>query len=302
MLTFPNIDPVALQVGPIAIHWYGLMYLGGFTGGYYLAMKRAMKPNSGWTQENVSDMIFYGAMGVILGARFGYVFFYNFAKFLDDPIMLFKVWEGGMSFHGGMLGVALAMLLYSIKVKKHFFDIMDFGAPIVPIGLGLGRIGNFIGGELWGRTTEVPWGMVFPGAGELARHPSQLYQFSLEGVALFCILWIFSRKPRPRRVVMGMFLIWYGIFRCVVELFRQPDAHLGYIAFDWLTMGQLLSLPMIFGGLAFVIYGYRVNVFAPTTVSASSVVPGSSINAEEAQEKSTNKAKKNSKKSKKKKR
>ncbi|MBV1884398.1 MAG: prolipoprotein diacylglyceryl transferase [Pseudomonadales bacterium] len=274
MLTFPNIDPVALQLGPIAIHWYGLMYLGGFTGGYYLSMKRALKPNSGWTQNQVSDMIFYGAMGVILGARIGYILFYNFSAFLDNPIILFKVWEGGMSFHGGMLGVALAMLLYSYKVKKHFFDIMDFGAPIVPIGLGLGRIGNFIGGELWGRTTDVPWGMIFPGGGDLPRHPSQLYQFALEGVVLFTILWLFSMKPRPRRAVMGMFLIWYGIFRCVVEFVRQPDAHIGFVALDWLTMGQLLSIPMILGGLAFVLYGYRKNDFAPTSVPVAVTAEG----------------------------
>ena len=271
MLTFPNIDPVAIQLGPIAIHWYGLMYLGGFTGGYFLCAKRAAKPNSGWNQNQVSDMIFYGAMGVILGARIGYILFYNFAAFIRDPVILVKVWEGGMSFHGGMIGVAIAMLLFARKSDKHFFDIMDFGVPIVPIGLGLGRIGNFIGGELWGRTTDVPWAMIFPGAGDLPRHPSQLYQFALEGVALFTILWLYSMKPRPRGAVMGMFLIWYGIFRCIVEFVRQPDAHIGFIALEWLTMGQLLSLPMILVGLIVVIYRYQKNIYAPTTLPSEAV-------------------------------
>lgn len=258
MIAFPNIDPVAVSLGPLQIHWYGLMYLGAFAFAYWLASTRAKKENSGWTIEQVSDLIFYGALGVVLGGRFGYVFFYNFDKFLDNPLWLFKVWEGGMSFHGGMLGVILAVFLYGRKINKTFFEMTDFTAPIVPIGLALGRIGNFIGGELWGKATDVPWAMKFPGDPEqLARHPSQLYQFALEGMALFIILWWYSAKPRPRMAVSGLFLIGYGFFRFVVEFFRQPDSHIGYEAFGWLTRGQILSTPMILIGVAFMIVAYR---------------------------------------------
>lgn len=255
MLVYPEIDPVALSLGPLPfvgtldIRWYGLMYLFGFVSGFLLLNYRAKKPNSGWNTEEVSDLIFYGALGVVLGARIGYVLFYNFSGFLADPLSMFAVWEGGMSFHGGFLGVVFAMWWYGRKIGKSLFEILDFGAPIVPIGLGAGRIGNFIGGELWGRPTDVPWGMVFPHVDSLARHPSQLYQAALEGVALFTILWFYSSKPRAKFAVSGMFALWYGIFRFAIEFVRQPDAHLGYIAFGWLTMGQLLSLPMIFVGL-----------------------------------------------------
>lgn len=257
MLMFPEIDPVAIQLGPLSVRWYGIMYLIGFVSGYWLLSKRAKKPNSGWTTEQVSDLIFYGALGVILGGRFGYVFFYNFTSFLDDPLMLLEVWKGGMSFHGGFLGVALAMFLFSRKTQKSFWDIVDFGVPIVPIGLGAGRIGNFIGGELVGRSTDVPWGMVFPHIDNLPRHPSQLYQAALEGVALFCIVWFFSAKPRPRYAVTGMFTLFYGCFRFSVEFVRQPDGHIGFVALNWLTMGQILSLPMILLGvfLLFLAYG-----------------------------------------------
>ena len=191
MLMYPEIDPVAIQLGPLSVRWYGIMYLIGFASGYWLLSRRARKPNSGWTTEQVSDLIFYGALGVILGGRIGYVLFYNFSAFLGDPLLLFKVWNGGMSFHGGFLGVMLAMWLFARKNQKNLWDILDFGAPMVPIGLGAGRIGNFIGGELVGRVTDVPWGMVFPHVDNLPRHPSQLYQAALEGVALFCILWFF---------------------------------------------------------------------------------------------------------------
>mgnify|MGYP003386694772 FL=1 len=264
MWKYPEIDPVAVSLGPLAIRWYGLMYLLGFVSGYWLLAKRAEKPNSGWTKEQVSDLIFYGAMGVILGGRVGYVLFYNFSAFLDNPIILFQVWNGGMSFHGGMLGVMFAMWWFGRKAGKTLFDILDFGAPIVPIGLGAGRIGNFIGGELWGRVTDGPWGMVFPTGGPDPRHPSQLYQAALEGVALFTILWLFSRTNRPKYAVSGMFSLWYGIFRFTVEFVRQPDSHLGFIAFDWLTMGQLLSLPLIGVGLFLLFIAYR----KPVTASA----------------------------------
>jgi phosphatidylglycerol:prolipoprotein diacylglycerol transferase len=257
MLKYPEIDPVAISIGPLDIRWYGIMYLVGFVAGFLLLNRRAKRPGSGWTTEQVSDLIFYGAMGVILGGRIGYILFYNFSAFLNDPLTLFKVWQGGMSFHGGLLGVMIAVWLFARHTKKSYWDILDFGAPIVPIGLGLGRIGNFIGGELYGRVTDGPWGMVFPTGGELARHPSQLYQATLEGLALFTILWFFSRKPRPRYAVSGLFALFYGIFRFVAEFAREPDAHLGFIAFDWLTMGQLLSVPLILVGvfLLYLAYG-----------------------------------------------
>lgn len=257
MLTYPDIDPVALELGPLKIHWYGLMYLAGFAAAWWLANRRAAAPGSGWPREQVSDLIFYAALGVILGGRFGYVLFYNFDQFLADPLWLIRIWEGGMAFHGGLLGVIVALWWFARCHGKGFFQVADFTAPLVPIGLGLGRLGNFIGGELWGRATDVPWAMVFPGAGELPRHPSQLYQFALEGVLLFIILWWFSSRPRPAMSVSGLFLACYGSFRFIIEFFRQPDAHLGFIAFDWLTMGQLLSLPMVVLGIVMVAWAYR---------------------------------------------
>lgn len=258
MISYPNIDPVAISLGPIAIHWYGLMYLLGFLGAYYLGIYRAKNSKGLWTQELVSDMIFYGAVGVILGGRLGYVLFYQFPSFIEDPAMLIRIWEGGMSFHGGLLGVIIAMWWFARKTGKHPIDILDFGAPFVPIGLGLGRIGNFIGGELWGRETDVSWAMIFPGDPlQLARHPSQLYQFALEGVALFTILWFFSQKSKPRYCVSGMFLLFYGIFRILVEFVREPDPQLGYIAFGWLTQGQLLSTPMVLLGIGLMVMGFK---------------------------------------------
>lgn len=256
-MEYPQINPIALSLGPLDIHWYGLMYLVGFAGAYFLANRRASQSNSGWTKEQVSDLIFYGALGVILGGRFGYVIFYNFGQFIDDPLWLFAIWEGGMSFHGGLLGVLVALGWFSRKTGKTLFQVTDFVAPMVPLGLGAGRIGNFIGGELWGRSSDVPWAMVFPRADELARHPSQLYQFALEGVALFVILWIYSSKPRPTMAISGLFALCYGCFRIFVEFFREPDSQIGYLAFDWLTMGQLLSVPMVLIGLGMMVWAYR---------------------------------------------
>lgn len=258
MLQYPDIDPVAIAIGPLQIHWYGLTYLVGFVAGWWLGRIRTRKPWSPINEEQMGDLLFYLALGVILGGRFGYVIFYNFDIFLADPLWLFRVWEGGMSFHGGLLGVMFAMWWYGRKVGTGFWVMADFVAPLVPIGLGAGRIGNFINGELWGKPTDVAWGMVFPTAPDaLARHPSQLYQFALEGVALFAILWWFSAKQRPRMAVSGMFLVFYGIFRFLVEFVREPDPQLGYLAFDWLTMGQVLSTPMILAGIGLLLIAYR---------------------------------------------
>ena len=197
-------------------------------------------------------------MGVILGGRLGYVFFYDFAAYIAEPAKILRVWEGGMSFHGGLIGVMLATWWFGKRNGKSFFELMDFIAPLVPIGLGAGRIGNFINAELWGKAADVPWAMVFPTDPEqLARHPSQLYQFALEGVALFTILWFYSRKPRPTMAVSGMFAACYGVFRFIVEFVRVPDAQLGYLAWDWLTMGQVLCLPMILGGIGLIAYAYK---------------------------------------------
>ncbi|MGF1765105.1 prolipoprotein diacylglyceryl transferase [Aliivibrio kagoshimensis] len=255
-LTFPQIDPVLIELGPLAIRWYGLMYLFGFMFALWLANKRAERPNSGWNKDQVSDLLFAGFLGVVIGGRVGYVLFYNFGMFLDDPIYLFKVWTGGMSFHGGLLGVITAMLWYGYKNGRTFFSIADFIAPLVPFGLGLGRLGNFMNGELWGRVSDVPWAMVFPYGGPLPRHPSQLYEFALEGVVLFFILNWFIRKPRPLASVSGLFLFGYGSFRFIIEYFREPDAQLGLFG-DFISMGQILSLPMVIGGLVMVLWAYK---------------------------------------------
>ncbi|MDP0562984.1 MAG: prolipoprotein diacylglyceryl transferase [Candidatus Endonucleobacter sp. (ex Gigantidas childressi)] len=263
MIAYPNIDPIAINFGFVKIHWYGLMYVTGFVCAWWLASIRAKSSNGLWRQEHIGDLIFYGAIGVVLGGRFGYVFFYNFDYFVLHPFWLFRIWEGGMSFHGGLLGVILAMAICSRKMDKSFFQAADFIAPLVPVGLGAGRVGNFIGGELWGRSTDVPWAMIFPAdPDQIARHPSQLYQFALEGIVFFIVLWWFSSRPRPRMAVSGMFLLVYGLARIVVEFFRQPDAQLGYLAFDWLTMGQVLSLPMVILGAWFIYYGYKYNLMS----------------------------------------
>jgi len=257
MFTYPKIDPVALDLDIIQIHWYGLMYLTAFALAWWLGKKRASRPKSGWTSEQVSDLIFYGALGVVLGGRFGYVLFYNFSSFIDDPVMLFRVWEGGMSYHGGLIGVLTAMYLFGRRYKKSYFETIDFVAPLVPLGYFAGRVGNFINGELWGRVTDVPWAMVFPHVGPEGRHPSMIYQGVLEGLVLFAILWIYSSKPRPLMAVSGLYLVGTGIFRFLNEFFRQPDAHLGFVAFDWLTMGQILSVPLVLIGAGLLFYAYR---------------------------------------------
>ena len=258
MIAYPEIDPVAFSLGPLKVHWYGLMYLAGFALALWLGTVRARASNGLWRPEQVSDLVFYGAVGVVLGGRCGYVLFYHFDYFINDPLWLFRIWDGGMSFHGGLIGVLVAMWLYGRTLGKNFFQVTDFLAPLVPLGLGLGRLGNFIGGELWGRATDVPWAMVFPtDPAQLARHPSQLYQFFLEGLVLFMVLWCYSAKPRPRMAVSGLFLVVYGLARILVEFVREPDVQLGFIAFDWLTMGQLLSVPMVLAGVAMMVWAYR---------------------------------------------
>lgn len=249
MLQYPDIDPVAISIGPLAVHWYGLMYLIGFVGSWWLGRWRARQPDSGWMADEISDLIFYGALGVVLGGRIGYILFYHFDLFAQDPLMIFRIWQGGMSFHGGLLGVLVAMWLYARKTGRGFFQVTDFIAPFVPLGLGAGRIGNFINGELWGRPTDLPWGMVFPFVDGQPRHPSMLYEALLEGLVLFIILWWFASRRPPTRAVSGLFLLCYGLFRFAVEFVRQPDEHLGFLAFDWLTMGHVLSAPMIVFGV-----------------------------------------------------
>lgn len=267
MLNYPTIDPVALSLGPfelfgkalgpLEVHWYGVMYLLGFAGAWWLAVSRSSKAHSPVSKVQVEDLIVYGAMGVVLGGRCGYVLFYHFERFLSDPMWLLRVWEGGMSFHGGLIGVTLAMALYARKVKVPFFALTDFMVPLVPLGLGFGRLGNFIGQELWGRATDVSWGMVFPKDPlALVRHPSQLYQAALEGVVLFVVLLWFSAKPRPRMAVSGLFLMLYGSFRFGVEFVREPDGHIGFDLLGWMTRGQLLSLPMMILGLALLVWAY----------------------------------------------
>jgi len=260
MLTYPNIDPVALKVGVFTVHWYGLMYLIGIITAWLLAVYRVRRGDIDWEIEEINDLVFYGALGVILGGRLGYILFYDFPNVLIDPLRIIRFWDGGitgMSFHGGLIGVCIALLIYTYRQKKSFWETIDFAAPLVPLGLAAGRIGNFINGELWGRVTNVPWAMVFPHVDHLPRHPSQLYEFVLEGIVLFTILWLFILKPRPTMAVSGVFAIAYGSMRFIVEFFREPDPQLGYLAFHFLTMGQLLSIPMIAFGMALLWSAYK---------------------------------------------
>jgi len=258
MLTHPNFDPVAISIGPLSIHWYGLTYLAGFAFSWLIAAHRVKQPWSVVKRDQIDDLIFYAALGVVLGGRCGYVLFYNFEQFLADPIWLFKLWDGGMSFHGGLLGVITAMLIYAKKINIRPGELLDFVVPMVPIGLGFGRIGNFIGQELWGRPSDVPWAMIFTTDPlGLPRHPSQLYQACLEGLLLFVIVFVFTKKQRPAWSVGGLFLIGYGCMRFFVEFFRQPDNHIGFDAFGWLTRGQILCIPMILIGIALMVYAYK---------------------------------------------
>ncbi|MDX1455191.1 MAG: prolipoprotein diacylglyceryl transferase [Gammaproteobacteria bacterium] len=256
MFEYPDIDPIIASFGPFEIfgmtfnpvlRWYGVMYLVGIALAWWLLQKRAKSGrHPGWTGEQVTDLIFYGAFGVVLGGRIGSILFYNFDSWLTDPVSLFRIWEGGMSFHGGLLGVLVAMWLYARQSGRQFWVLVDMIAPVVPLGLGAGRIGNFINGELWGKVTDFPLAMVYNGQ---PRHASQLYEFFLEGVVMFVVLYWYSTKPRALCAVSGWFALMYGSFRFLVEFVRLPDAHIGYLAFGWVTMGQVLSLPLIAAGL-----------------------------------------------------
>jgi len=269
-------DPIVFQVGPLAVRWYGLMYLAAFLVFLWLGKRRAACGRGPLNPEQVDDLLFYGVLGVVIGGRVGYMLVYGTAQLLSDPLSLFRIWEGGMSFHGGLLGVIVVMILYGRRQGCGFWRLADFVAPLVPQGLMFGRLGNFINGELWGHLTDKPWGMIFPQAltsplnpselhelyqagllNDQARHPSPLYQAGMEGLLLFVLLYWYSRKPRPRMAVSGWFLVGYGIFRSCAEFFRVPDEQLGHLAFGWLTMGQLLSVPMIVGGVVLVVLAYR---------------------------------------------
>ena len=293
MIYLHDIDPIAFTLGPMQVHWYGIMYLLGFLAAWLLGRSRIRAGRLPGVDENgFSDLLFYAMLGVVFGGRIGYMLFYAFGSLISDPLSLFRVWEGGMSFHGGLLGVLVALAWWSRKHRQQIADVVDFIAPLVPLGLGFGRLGNFIGGELWGKFTQAGWGVIFPHAplqdipaglpameqvlgdaavkqqyaegllNQYARHPSQLYEATLEGLVMFSVIWVFSMKPRPRYAVAGLFALMYGIFRFLVEFVRMPDNGV-YLAFDWFTRGQLLSLPLIAAGLALLWLSRRSPVLQP---------------------------------------
>ena len=278
MISYPAIDPIIFSVGPLAVRWYGLTYVAGFAAAWWLARRRAARPDSTWQANDVDDLIFFAAIGVIAGGRLGWCLFYGWEQVLADPLTIIRIWDGGMSFHGGLIGVIVAVLIFARQRGRLFADVLDLLAPLPGLGIFAGRIGNFINGELWGKTTTVPWGFIvdpaplYPvQAAEAMRlckrfgidpcvlhvHASQLYEGLLEGVLLFIILWLFTRKPRPRMAPAGLFLIIYGVCRFAVEFVRVPDENRGYLLFDWVTMGQLLSLPMIVIGAIVMALAYR---------------------------------------------
>ena len=259
MLSYPDINPVAVDLGFIQIRWYGISYVTGILLAWWLLRVRSARLYELWSADQVADLIFYATLGIILGGRLGSVLFYNLPYYLGHPLDVFKIWEGGMSFHGGLLGVLTAMWLFARRQKMRFFDVSDFLAPVVPVGLFLGRIANFINGELWGRPSNLPWAMIFPDprAGNVPRHPSQLYEACFEGLVLFAVLWWFSSRPRPVMATSGLFLLLYGVFRGLVELVREPDWQIGYLAGGWLTMGMLLSVPMVVLGILLLYLAYR---------------------------------------------
>ncbi|MDR1660448.1 MAG: prolipoprotein diacylglyceryl transferase [Desulfovibrio sp.] len=248
-MTPPSLDPVAFSLGSLHIRWYGLMYIFGFASGWFLGRRRASRPGSPWQPAAVDDMLTCAMLGVILGGRLGYVLFYDLAVYIQEPWEILRIWNGGMSFHGGLLGVIAALAIFARSRGVPFLTVTDFVAPLVPPGLFFGRIGNFVNGELWGKVSDVPWAVIFPGGGPWPRHPTQLYEAALEGLALFALVWLYSAKPRKPGAVSGLFAVGYGLARFGVEFVRVPDAQLGYLAFDWLTMGQVLCLPLILAGL-----------------------------------------------------
>ncbi|MGJ8525413.1 Phosphatidylglycerol--prolipoprotein diacylglyceryl transferase [Halomonadaceae bacterium LMG 33818] len=266
MLHYPHFDPVLVRIGPLAVHWYGIMYMIGFVGAWFLARHRAYR--IGLSRDDVGDMIFYGALGVVLGGRIGYVLFYGESFFDRNPLWVFKVWDGGMSFHGGLIGVLVAAYVFARRHKLQWVRLLDFIAPIVPIGLGAGRIGNFINQELPGRISHLPWAIDYPKYGPEPRHPSAIYQFLTEGVLLFTILWIVSLKPRKRGLISGLFMLLYGCFRFFTEFFREPDPQLGFVAFGWMTMGQVLCIPMIIIGAAIIAWSRKQPVEYPVVSAA----------------------------------
>jgi phosphatidylglycerol:prolipoprotein diacylglycerol transferase len=264
MLVHPQFDPIAIHLGPLAVRWYGLMYLLGFA--FFILLGRyriKQNPKGAFTTNILDDMLFYGVLGVILGGRLGHVIFYQLGYYLQHPLEVFAVWQGGMSFHGGFLGVIAAMALLARKYKLPWLAVTDFIAPLVPLGLGAGRIGNFINAELWGRPTDVSWGMIFPGVDAIPRHPSQLYEFALEGLAFFVLMWLYSAKPRPVGAVSGMFLVGYGVFRSLAEFFREPDDGFMGVLTLGISMGQWLSLPMIVAGVIMIVWTYRTRSAPP---------------------------------------
>lgn len=268
MIQYPIIDPVIFSIGPVAVRWYGMMYLFGFLAAFWLGKRQCRKSWAPLKASQVEDLIFYGALGAVLGGRVGYVFFYKFDRFLDDPLWLFRIWEGGMAFHGGLLGVFVALVLYARRLSISLGALADFVAPLAPIGLGLGRMANFINAELYGRAADVPWAMIFPTDPlEVPRHPSQLYQAFLEGVVLFAVVFWFARKPRPAWSITGVFLLVYGLARYLVEFFREPDAAL---TLEFITRGQLLSIPMMVAGVIMFVLAYRHSSTVAMAVTASS--------------------------------
>jgi len=259
MINYPQIDPVAIALGPIKIRWYGISYVVGILGAWWLLNRRADLQPGVWTREQVGDLVFYCAVGLLIGGRLGEVLFYNPGYYLSAPLAILRIWEGGMSFHGGLIGGLAGAGVFARQAGKAFFAVSDFLAPVVPVGLACGRVANFINGELWGTASTLPWAMIFPDprAGGIPRHPSQLYEALLEGVLLFVILWWYSSRPRPAMAVTGLFFALYGAARIAVEFAREPDAHIGYLAGGWLTMGQVLSLPMVILGVGMVLWAHR---------------------------------------------
>ncbi len=265
MITYPHIDPNIFTIGHISVRWYGLMYVCGFVAAWWLAHKRAAQPGSTWNAQAVEDLIFFAAMGVILGGRIGWVLFYGLSEELQRPSLLFRIWEGGMSFHGGLIGVVVALMVFARRRGRNIMDVCDFTTPLPALGLMFGRIGNFINGELWGKPTDVPWAFVVDG---IPRHASQLYEATLEGLVLSIIIWIYTSKPKPQLAPTGLWLLGYGVFRFMIEFVRIPDANRGYLLWGWVTEGQLLCLPMIGLGLFIMVWAYRAKRPSGNIVSA----------------------------------